>query len=48
VELARADGTQIRKKPQDIFDNSFAEQLEKSGFLKEIWGSEPLHRDKKG
>jgi NitT/TauT family transport system substrate-binding protein len=48
VELARADGAQIKKKPQDIFDNSFAEQLEKSGFLKQIWGGEPLHRDKKG
>jgi NitT/TauT family transport system substrate-binding protein len=47
VELARADGTQIKKKPQDIFDNSFAEHLEKSGFLKEIWGSELLQRDKK-
>jgi NitT/TauT family transport system substrate-binding protein len=40
VELARADGTQIKKKAQDIFENSFAENLTKSGFLKEIWGSE--------
>ena len=47
VELARADGTQIRKKPQEIFDNSFAEQLDKSGFLREIWGSELERREKK-
>jgi len=47
VELAREEGTQLRKKPGEIFDNSFAEQLEKSGFLKEIWGNELLQRDKK-
>jgi hypothetical protein len=38
VENARGDGTQIRKKPAEIVDNSFAEQLSKSGFLKELWG----------
>ena len=37
VELAREDGTQIRRKPAEIIDNSFAEQLDKSGFLKELW-----------
>ena len=47
VELARAEGTQIKKKAQDIFENSFAENLEKSGFLKEIWGGELLQREKK-
>ncbi|HXV82129.1 MAG TPA: ABC transporter substrate-binding protein [Candidatus Binatia bacterium] len=47
VEMARADGTQIRRKPQEVFDNSFAEQLDKSGFLKELWGSE-LERKEKG
>ena len=46
VELARADGTQIRKKPQEIFDNSFAEQLDNSGFLKELWGSELEPRER--
>lgn len=40
VELARQDGTQIRKKPQEIFDNSFVEQLDQSGLLKELWGGE--------
>jgi NitT/TauT family transport system substrate-binding protein len=47
VELARADGTQIRKKPQEIFDNSFAEQLDKSGFLKELWGTELQQKEKR-
>ncbi len=47
VELARADGTQIRKKPQEIFDNSFAEQLDSSGFLKELWGSELQPKEKR-
>ncbi len=40
VEVARENGTNIRKKPAELFDNTFAEQLEKSGFLKEIWGEE--------
>jgi NitT/TauT family transport system substrate-binding protein len=40
VENAREDGTQIRRKPAEIFDNSFAEQLDKSGFLKELWGNQ--------
>jgi NitT/TauT family transport system substrate-binding protein len=39
VETAREEGTQIRRKPTEIIDNSFAEHLEKSGFLKELWGS---------
>ena len=38
LELARQDGAIIRRKPNEIFDNSFVEQLEKSGFLKELWG----------
>jgi NitT/TauT family transport system substrate-binding protein len=41
VEIARQDGTQIRKKPAEIVDNSFAEDLDKSGFLKELWGRRP-------
>jgi NitT/TauT family transport system substrate-binding protein len=40
VEVARDNGTRVRKKPIDLFDNSFAEQLAKSGFLKELWGVE--------
>jgi len=38
VDLARKTETNVRRKPAEIFDNSFAEDLEKSGFLKEIWG----------
>ncbi len=38
VELAREGGTSVRRKPTDLFDNTFAEDLDKSGFLKEIWG----------
>jgi len=38
VEIGRQTETNIRRKPAEIFDNRFAEDLEKSGFLKEIWG----------
>ena len=38
VELAREAGTSVRRKAADLYDNSFAEDLEKSGFLKELWG----------
>jgi len=37
VELAKAETT-IRRKASEIYDNRFAEDLEKSGFLKELWG----------
>jgi len=47
VDAAREDGTQIRRKPEEIYDNSFAENLEKSGFLKEIWGSELPQKEKR-
>jgi NitT/TauT family transport system substrate-binding protein len=40
MEVARESGTNVRKKPAELFDNGFAEQLQKSGFLKEIWGAE--------
>ena len=38
VEQLRVSGTQIRKRPDEIYDNSFVNNLEKSGFLKELWG----------
>lgn len=38
LELAREDGTTIRRKPNEIFDNRFVDGLEKSGLLKELWG----------
>jgi NitT/TauT family transport system substrate-binding protein len=44
VDLARESGSPIRKKPEEIYDNSFVNNLEKSGFLKEIWGSENYRR----
>jgi hypothetical protein len=44
VELARESGTKVRKKPEELYDNSFVLNLEKSGFLKEIWGNENYKR----
>lgn len=39
IEIAREGGTVIRKKPVvEVFDNVFVEHLEKSGFMKELWG----------
>lgn len=40
VELVRAGGTQVRRKPEEIYDNSFVDNLDKSGFFKELWGVE--------
>ena len=44
VELARQEGAPIRRKAEDIYDNSFVNNLEKSGFMKEIWGNENYKR----
>jgi NitT/TauT family transport system substrate-binding protein len=44
VELARENGTPVRRKPEEIYDNTFVNHLEKSGFLKEIWGTENYKR----
>ncbi len=44
IDLARESGTPVRKKPEEIYDNSFVNNLEKSGFLKEIWGNENYRR----
>jgi ABC-type nitrate/sulfonate/bicarbonate transport system substrate-binding protein len=38
LEIAREDGATIRRKPNEIFDNAFVDNLEKSGFMKELWG----------
>ncbi len=40
IEVAREQGTSIRRKASEMTDNRFAEDLEKSGFLKELWGAE--------
>jgi hypothetical protein len=39
IEVARESGIKVTKKTNEIVDNSFAENLEKSGFLKELWGN---------
>ena len=40
VELHRASGSPVKRKAEDLYDNSFVTHLEKSGYLKELWGSE--------
>lgn len=40
VDVARELGTNVKRKAPELFDNSFAEQLDKSGFLRELWGAE--------
>ena len=40
IEVAREQGTQVRRKATEIIDNRFAADLERSGFLKELWGGE--------
>jgi ABC-type nitrate/sulfonate/bicarbonate transport system substrate-binding protein len=39
LENARAIGVNVKKKPEELFDNTFTDDLEKSGFLKELWGT---------
>ena len=38
VELQRSLGTPIKRKADDLYDNSFVNNLDKSGFLRELWG----------
>ena len=44
VDIARDSGTVVRRKPEELYDNSFVNNLEKSGFLKELWGNENYRR----
>ena len=37
VELLRSLGTPIKRKAEELYDNSFVYNLEKSGFQKELW-----------
>jgi ABC-type nitrate/sulfonate/bicarbonate transport system substrate-binding protein len=47
IETAREEGTNIRRKPSEVFDNTFVENLEKSGFLRDLWkGEVPEERRK--
>ena len=39
IDVAREQGTNVRRKAAEMIDNRFAEDLEKSGFLREIWGT---------
>ena len=41
IEVAREQGTNVRRKASEMIDNRFAEDLDRSGFLKEIWSGEP-------
>jgi hypothetical protein len=38
VELQRGLGTPIKRRAEDLYDNSFVNNLEKSGFQRELWG----------
>ena len=40
VDLVRASGIQVKRRSDEIYDNSFVQNLDRSGFLKELWGSE--------
>ena len=44
VDIARETGAVVRRKPEDLYDNSFVTHLETSGFLKELWGAEGYRR----
>ena len=44
VEIARETGTIVRRKAEELYDNTFVNNLERSGFLKELWGSENYRR----
>ena len=44
IEIARQEGAPVRRKAEEIYDNTFVNNLEKSGFMKEIWGSENYKR----
>lgn len=38
VELLRSLGLPVKRRAEDIYDNSFVNNLEKSGFQRELWG----------
>jgi ABC-type nitrate/sulfonate/bicarbonate transport system substrate-binding protein len=47
IEAARGEGTQIRRKPDEVCDNTFVENLEQSGFMKELWGGKMPEENKR-
>jgi ABC-type nitrate/sulfonate/bicarbonate transport system substrate-binding protein len=44
LDIARDSGTIVRRKAEELYDNSFVSHLERSGFLKELWGGENYRR----
>ena len=40
IENLRQAGANVRRKPVETYDNSFAQNLWQSGYLKELWGGE--------
>ena len=40
IENLRQTGANVRRKPPETYDNSFAQNLWQSGYLKELWGGE--------
>jgi NitT/TauT family transport system substrate-binding protein len=38
VELHRRLGSPVKRKAEELYDNSFVNNLEKSGFQRELWG----------
>jgi len=40
IENLRQAGANVRRKPPETYDNSFAQNLWQSGYLKELWGGE--------
>jgi ABC-type nitrate/sulfonate/bicarbonate transport system substrate-binding protein len=40
IEQTRLAGGIVRRKAEELYDNSFPAHVEKSGFLRELWGNE--------
>ncbi len=38
IELLRSQGVPVKRRAEDLYDNSFVNNLEKSGFQRELWG----------
>ena len=38
LELLRASGSPVKRRAEELYDNGFVNNLEKSGFQKELWG----------
>ena len=47
LDIAREEGANIRRKATEVFDNTFVENLDKSGFMKELWGGSVPENPKK-